>query len=176
MKKNIKKIIAVITMTVSIFTLIGCGQTNTKLKEEIKQEIKQDEVKSEENKKVEESSDITKESLLEFQKAYNEYNEKMNDSLRFVLKEDNPNKITVEQGSEIEKQAEKVKETVLKTTPKAIENEVKNYLDLYEQLFNNSSKTLKFGDEENIIINKKNNIGLAITEKIAELKTQLYNK
>ena len=172
MRKNIKKIIAVAIITVSIFTLMGCGQTKEELKEEIKQEIKADET----GIKTEELENVTKESLREFQLSFDEYKEKMNNSLGFMFTDDNPNKITVEQGQIIMKEAENMESDIITKAPSVIKDDVSNYFDFYKQLATNTFKTLKFGDEENSIITKRNSTELIIINKIKEIKTQLDSK
>lgn len=165
----IKKIIASFLIAISVFTIVGCSQSKEELKEEVKQELKaeQSQIKEEEVK------DITSESLAEFEKIYKEYNDNMSMAGRFMLTDDNPNKITVEQGIQIKKDADIIKEDMIQKSPSIITEELKKYCEIYSSLTDKLSKELKYTNEINLLAKNKVDIEVIIMSKLKELHTQL---
>ena len=172
MRKNIKKIIDVAIITVSIFTLMGCGQTKENLKEEIKQEIKADET----GVKTEEVKEVTKESLVEFEKGYKEYVDVMKLSSCFLLEDNNDHKITIEQAKEYNKKAELIGNDILLKSPSVIKEDLKTHFSLYNDYFTKVTTSLKLETEEMPYWNKVDDQKVIIDKKIKELHTQLDNK
>lgn len=176
MGKKIKKIIATVLMSIVTFTLIGCGQSKSELKEEIKQEIKDDEVKTKEQVKIDELSDVTKESLAEFEKEYKEYQNIVMKSKWFILEDDSDKKITPQEGREYKKQADNIKESISRKAPNTIKEELKKYFDLYDSFFNKLVVTLKYSEEESILWDNVDSSKVRIDKKIKELREQLIVK
>ena len=172
MRKNIKKIIAVAIMTVSIFTLMGCGQSKQELKEEIKQEIKTEEVQT----KVEEAKTVTLEELDNFTKAFKEHQNTTMKAQWFLLSDDSQNKITLEEGKTYKQQADSSKEDIISKTPEVIKDEVTNYFNLYDEYYSKISESLKYGEEEVPYLDKVSISRIKIETKIKELREQLENK
>ena len=169
MRKNIKKIIAVITMTVSIFTLIGCGQTNNELKEEIKQEIKSED---DNTKPTVEIKETTKGNLAEFEKGYNEYNKSTINITNFTLPSTSKEYITLEKGKELKAQSDAFRDKIIATSPKELKETIESLTNEYDNYFkmceegNQSKVSTDFGD-------KMNTYNKTIKDSLAELHTQL---
>ena len=172
MRKNIKKIIAVAIMTVSIFTLMGCGQSKENLKEEIKQEIKTEEVQT----KVEEAKTVTLEELDNFTKIFKEHQNTTMKAQWFLLSDDSQNKITLEEGKVYKQQADSTKEDVISKAPEVIKDEVTNYFNLYDEYYSKISESLKYGEEEVPYLDKVSISRIKIETKIKELRETLINK
>ena len=171
MNKNVKKIISTILVTVSIFTMVGCGQTKEELKEEIKQEIK-----AEDNTKpIIEVKEITKEGLSEFEKSYNEYNKSTMNITNFTLPSASKDYITLEKGKELKAQSDVFRDKIIATSPKELKEVVENLTKEYDNYFkmceegNQSKVSTDFG-------NKMNDYNKTIKDSISELHTQLDNK
>jgi hypothetical protein len=120
MNKNIKKIIAVAIITVSIFTLIDCGQSKESTKEEVKQEIKSDEEqvkidneqdKEDEKKSIEDKLKediVTKEQFSEFESMVAEYQKIESTTLAFTLSPDVSSYKTLEECKKTKEQLDVV--------------------------------------------------------------------
>lgn len=172
MRKNIKKIIIVGVITVSIFTLIGCGQSKQELKEEIKQEIKTEEVQT----KVEEAKTVTLEELDNFTKVFKEHQNTTMKAQWFLLPNDSPEKITLEEGKVYKQQADSSKEDIISKAPEVIKDEVANYFNLYDEYYSKISESLKYGEEEAPYLDKVSASRIKIETKIKELRETLINK
>ena len=173
MRKSLKRILSAILVTVSIFTLIGCGQPDEQTKEEIKDEIKQEIKDEEEQKKVDEVKEVTKESLQEFETLYAKYPEDMAKALGFTRQEGHPDYVTVEQGKEIKsKTADVTKVSLIKSTPEDLKDTVNKYFEYYEKYFALYSEG-KQGDETKALSKDLGDCSKVIKEKIARLHTLL---
>jgi hypothetical protein len=172
MNKNIKKIISTIIITISILTIVGCGQTNEKSKSELKEEIKQ-EIKSEElGTSKEEVKEMTKEDLTEFEELYHKYFDSTSTLTNFKLESTDSKYITIEQSKELKKQSDINKGILLEKTPSALKDSVESAVRLREEYINanyeNRETELGMGFIED---NKK--YLTEVKDKIAELHTQL---
>ena len=175
MNNNIKKIISTIIITISLFTIVGCGQTNEKSKSELKEEIKQ-EIKSEElGISKEEVKEMTKEDLAEFEELYHKYFDSTASLTNFKLELTDANYITMEQSKELKKQSDINKEILLEKAPNVLKDSVENAVRLREEYINanydNKETELGMGFIED---NKK--YLTEVRAKLTELHTQLDNK
>ena len=171
MNKNIKKLISTIIITISIFTIVGCGsQSKETLKEEIKQEIKQ-----EEDSKINNNSDIkevniTKEDLIIFENLFNEYNLSKANTINFVSPKVSKDHITLDEGKELKAKSDIVKEKLIKSTPKELNEIVESFTNAFDDYFN---YCVKDGRSPEYIKTKLIDEDTIIKSKIAELHTQL---
>jgi hypothetical protein len=160
MRKNIKKIIIVGVMTVSIFTLIGCGQTKEDLKEEIKQEIKTEEVqtkvdneqaKEDEKKSIEDKLKediVTKEQFSEFESMVAEYQKIESTTLAFTLSPDVSSYKTLEECKKTKEQLDMVRDKLFSICPSSLKESFTNYINLKDEIFDTVSKTNQFDKEK----------------------------
>lgn len=173
MRKSLKRILAIALTTISIFAIVGCGQSDEQTKEKIKDEIKQEIKDEEEQKKVDEVKEVTKESLQEFETLYAKYPEDMAKALGFTRQEGHPDYVTVEQGKEIKsKTADVTKASLIKATPEDLKDIVNKYLEDYEKYFALYSEG-KQGDETKVLTEDLSECSKIIKEKIARLHTLL---
>lgn len=170
MKKHIKRILSIAIIAISIFTLIGC-QSKDELKQELKQEIKAEEVKS----KVEETSGITKESLIEFETLYEEYKDSIGKLTNFKLQPTDKNYITIEQSKELKLQSEILKENIIQLAPKILKEDMKKYISMREELVNAYYENRE-EEWEKSFHNEAKSYYEVIKSKLVELHTQVDNK
>lgn len=173
MNKNIKRIISTIIITLSIFTLVGCGQTKEELKEEIKQEIKAEENNIDNGNSDIKEVEITKEDLIIFENLFKEYNLSKANTINFVSPEASKDHITLEEGKELKAKSDIVKEEFINSTPTELKEIVNSFTSAYDDYFN---YCVKDGRSPEDVKNKLIEGDTVIKSKIAELHTQLDNK
>ena len=148
MRKNIKKIIAVITMTVSIFTLMGCGQTKEGIKEEVKQGIETKDVSTNTNEeKLEVEDSTTKEELKAFEKLYADYENAESTTLLFTLSSDSESYKPIDECKISKGQSDILKDELLKKCPKALSESLTKYINIKDEIFKVACETGKFEKE-----------------------------
>lgn len=160
MNKNIKKIIAVAIITVSIFTLIDCGQSKESTKEEVKQEIKSDEEqvkidneqdKEDEKKSIEDKLKediVTKEQFSEFESMVAEYQKIESTTLAFTLSPDVSSYKTLEECKKTKEQLDVVRDKLFSICPSSLKESFTNYINLKDEIFDSVSKTHQFDKEK----------------------------
>lgn len=176
MNKNIKKIISTIIITISLFTMVGCGQIKGEIKEEVTSNVEVKTEKTTSEVKVEEVKSITKEELAKFETLINKYPEDMAKVLAFTMPKDQEGYITLEEAERIKvEQTDVIKAEIVKTTPDEIKEMVNTYLNQYEEYFVLYSEG-KQGDKTLALAKDMKSSSINIETKIKEIKTQLDNK
>ena len=169
MNKNIKKLISTIIITISIFTIVGCGsQSKETLKEEIKKEIKQEEV-------LGNTDEFTKDDLDKFESTYNEYEQSLVGIMNFTLKDTDDKYITKDKAKELKNKSDIIKEELIKLSPEIISETIKRYAELRDEFFNSNYENRKEDFSSKLGIETNDN-KIAIETKIKELHTKLDNK
>ena len=126
--------------------------------------------------KVEEAKTVTLEELDNFTKVFKEHQNTTMKAQWFLLPNDSPEKITLEEGKVYKQQADSSKEDIISKAPEVIKDEVANYFNLYDEYYSKISESLKYGEEEAPYLDKVSASRIKIETKIKELRETLINK